>query len=162
MGRRVVLIGFIVILVMLAYIGYHTYDDKRAGAKGDVFSRDTSIEKVEGRTDTKREQPSEQESIVYPQATPAQAAAASAAQTAGATQTTQSTQPAPATAPTIDTISANPPNGMVFSGSGRYQLYRQGNITWRLDTDTGRTCILFATEEEWKKPQVYRAGCGRA
>jgi hypothetical protein len=60
-----------------------------------------------------------------------------------------------------DTIAPNPPNGEVFAGKGKYQLYRQGNITWRLDTDTGKTCIIFATDEEWKKPKVLRAGCGR-
>jgi hypothetical protein len=49
---------------------------------------------------------------------------------------------------------------MVFFGTGKYQLYRQGNITWRVDTETGKSCILFATDEEWKKPTVYRAGCG--
>jgi hypothetical protein len=37
---------------------------------------------------------------------------------------------------------------MVFSGTGHYQLYRQGNLTWRMNTDTGRACILFATDEE--------------
>lgn len=163
MGKRAVLIGFIVILIVLAYVGYHTYDDKRAGAKGDVFPRDAAIERVDNRTDTnaKREQPSGQESVVYPQTTPGQASAASAGPTSETQQTTQSMQPVPASAPPGDTISPNPPNGMVFSGSGRYQFYRQGNITWRLNTDTGRTCIIFATEEEWKKPQVYRAGCGK-
>ena len=50
---------------------------------------------------------------------------------------------------------------MTFSGSGRYQLYRQGNITWRLDTETGKSCVIFATDEEWRKPRVYRAGCGK-
>jgi hypothetical protein len=50
---------------------------------------------------------------------------------------------------------------MTFSGSGRYQLYRQGNITWRLDTETGKSCVIFATDEEWRKPRVYHAGCGK-
>jgi len=55
----------------------------------------------------------------------------------------------------------NGPNGAtVFNGKGRYQLYRQGKITWRLDTDTGHACILLATEEEWRKPRVYQHGCG--
>jgi hypothetical protein len=74
------------------------------------------------------------------------------------------TQPAPAasttTVPTSDSIPANPPDGMKFAGTGRYQLYRQGNLTWRLDTDNGRTCIIFATDEEWAKPRVYHQGCG--
>lgn len=68
-------------------------------------------------------------------------------------------EPSPA-APTTDTIGPNPPNGTVFAGTGRYQVYRQGNLTWRLDTNTGKTCVLFATLEEWKNPLVYRHGCG--
>ena len=61
--------------------------------------------------------------------------------------------------PAADTIHPNPPNGMTFGGAGHFQLYRQGNLTWRLNTDTGETCVIFATEEEWRKPQVSRAGC---
>ncbi|HXB61384.1 MAG TPA: hypothetical protein VNU94_00870 [Acidobacteriaceae bacterium] len=79
------------------------------------------------------------------------------------TVTTQTTAP-PATTtysvPATDSIPANPPNGMVFSGTGRYQLYRQGSITWRLDTDNGHTCIIFATDEEWRLQRVYSHGCG--
>jgi len=159
MGRRVLLIVFVVVLVVLVYLGYHSYDAKRAGASGDVFSR--GADKV--TTETPRaqsDQSSEGEKIVYPSAVQGQGTS-SLPQATGSVQTTQSMQPTPPTAPGNDTISPNPPNGMVFAGSGRYQLYRQGNITWRLDTDTGRTCIIFATEEEWRKPQVYRAGCGK-
>ena len=49
---------------------------------------------------------------------------------------------------------------MLFAGTGKYQLYRQGDITWRLDTDTGWACILFATDAQWAKPRVYQHGCG--
>jgi hypothetical protein len=87
--------------------------------------------------------------------------------TSTTTVTTQTTAPAaPATTtstytlPATDTIPANPTNGMVFAGTGRYQLYRQGSITWRLDTDNGHTCIIFATDEEWRKARVYSHGCG--
>jgi hypothetical protein len=55
--------------------------------------------------------------------------------------------------------SGNAHAGMVFTGKGRYQLYRQGKITWRLDTDTGYACILLATEAEWRKQRVYSNGC---
>ena len=61
--------------------------------------------------------------------------------------------------PSSDSIAANPPNGMTFGGSGHYQLYRQGDLTWRLNTDDGQTCVIFATDEEWRKPKVYRSGC---
>jgi hypothetical protein len=64
--------------------------------------------------------------------------------------------------PASDTVPRNPPNGMIFAGTGKYQLYRQGDITWRLDTDSGDACILFATDALWRKQQVYRHGCGAA
>ena len=66
------------------------------------------------------------------------------------------------TPPSSDTILRNPPNGMVFSGSGKFQLYRQGDITWRVDTQTGDACILFATDAQWSRPVVYAHGCGPA
>lgn len=68
-------------------------------------------------------------------------------------------RPSPVAIPVTDTIPPNPPNGMVFSGSGPFQLYRQGNLTWRLDTESGKSCILFATDAEWRKPRVYQQGC---
>lgn len=68
----------------------------------------------------------------------------------------------PAGLPARDTESANAPNGMRFAGSGSYQWYRQGNITWRVDTASGRSCIIYATVEEWRKRSVMSHGCGRA
>ena len=62
--------------------------------------------------------------------------------------------------PPADSINRNPPNGMVFAGTGKYQLYRQGDITWRLNTETGQACILFATNAEWRLARVYQHGCG--
>jgi hypothetical protein len=64
------------------------------------------------------------------------------------------------TPPATDSISRNPPNGMVFAGTGKFQLYRQGDITWRLNTETGQACILFATNAEWRQTRVYQHGCG--
>lgn len=63
-------------------------------------------------------------------------------------------------APNSDSIPRNPPNGLAFAGSGKFQLYRQGDITWRLNTQTGETCILFATDAQWRLHRVYQAGCG--
>jgi hypothetical protein len=67
----------------------------------------------------------------------------------------------PAGLPTQDSESPNAPNGMRFAGSGAYQWYRQGNLTWRVDTTTGRSCIIYATIEEWRKQIVMSHGCGR-
>ena len=59
-------------------------------------------------------------------------------------------------------MTPNPPNGMAYSGTGHFQVYRQGNLTYRINTDTGQTCVLYATNEEWRKPQVYSHGCGNS
>ncbi len=61
-----------------------------------------------------------------------------------------------------DSRSPNAPNDLRFAGSGAYQWYRQGNLTWRIDTATGRSCIVYATLEEWQKQIVYTHGCGRS
>jgi len=88
-------------------------------------------------------------------------------QTAPAGQTQQPATPPDAgaqdgvaAAPASDSIARNPPNGQVFAGAGKYQLYRQGDITWRLNTETGKACVLFATDAEWSKPKVFKQGCG--
>ncbi|HEY4354682.1 MAG TPA: hypothetical protein VGN16_02960 [Acidobacteriaceae bacterium] len=59
-----------------------------------------------------------------------------------------------------DTLPANPPNGYAYAGTGAYELYRQGDLTYRMDTKTGASCVLYATLEEWRKPLVYGHGCG--
>jgi cytoskeletal protein RodZ len=170
MAKRVIVIVLLLVLALFAYVGYNTYDTKRTGTSGEVYSNGVARASV---SDTKTA-PTDADAVVYPSATDTQAATqdvsspasatqptatAAPANTAQVTQTQQ--QPAAGTVPATDTISPNPPNGMTFAGSGRYQLYRQGNITWRLDTETGRSCVIFATDEEWRKPRVYRAGCGK-
>lgn len=183
MAKRVLAIVLSLVVVLLVYVGYNSYDARRVSTSGEVYSngmRQTVKTGVQ-----KASQSSDADTIVYPSqpdastaqsgtstqssqiSTTAQAGSLVQPQTtttapkAGVAQLTQSQQPANANVPAGDTISPNPPNGMVFAGSGRYQLYRQGNITWRLDTETGRSCVIFATDEEWRKPRVYRAGCGK-
>src|SRR5215470_7474038 len=170
MGKRVLVIVLLALLGLFAYAGYTSYDARRAGVSGQVFAGDRARLKGDnarssssGLATPDSVTKQETEPIVYPPAV-AQGATAPAASTSPELtprQVTQTLQAAPTEAPANDTISPHPPNGMVFSGSGRYQVYRQGNITWRLDTETGRSCVLFATDEEWKKPRVYKAGCGR-
>jgi hypothetical protein len=76
--------------------------------------------------------------------------------------TTAATSSAPSSLPVSDTLTPNAPNGMAFGGGGKFQWYRQGNITWRINTQSGDTCIAFATMDEWQKPIVYTHGCGNA
>ena len=64
--------------------------------------------------------------------------------------------------PATDSQPANAPNNVRFSGSGQYQWYRQGNLTWRIDTRSRRSCIIYATMEEWQKQIVMSHGCGRS
>jgi hypothetical protein len=136
MGRRAIFVGLLLVVGLFLYLGYNSYDAKRAGASGDVYSKDSSG-KLKSET---------------------AATGAGSEQAVASPPGTQTTQESAANG---DTAGANPPDGIKFTGTGSYQLYRQGNITWRLDTDTGKTCIIFATDEEWKKPKVFRNGCGR-
>lgn len=63
-------------------------------------------------------------------------------------------------AASTDSLPAQPTEGEKFgTGNGRYQLYRQGDMTWRLNVETGESCILLATDEQWHKERVYRSGC---
>ena len=95
-------------------------------------------------------------------ATPPAGQKSQPAQSAAASPSTTAPGNAALTPPTADSIRRDPPSGAVFAGKGKFQLYRQGDITWRLDTDSGTACILFATDAQWSKPQVYSHGCGPA
>jgi len=32
-------------------------------------------------------------------------------------------------------------------------------MTFRMNTETGQACVLFATDAQWRKPLVYDHGC---
>ena len=59
----------------------------------------------------------------------------------------------------FDSQTRNAPNGMPFTGLGKFEVYRQGDLTWRVNTETGSSCVLFATLEQWRKQVVYRNAC---
>jgi cytoskeletal protein RodZ len=94
--------------------------------------------------------------------TPVSAPAGQKSQPAAASPSAAPAADSALTPPAADSIPRNPPSGTVFAGKGKFQLYRQGDITWRLDTDSGGACILFATDAQWSRPQVYSHGCGPA
>ncbi len=162
MARRVLWIAAGVIVAGILYLGYTSYDAGRAASDGTVYSNDPSSSKHKSddvSSTNSRDTKSASQTIVYP--TPSQTPAT-------VVSNDQTTQPGTAgggmpasSAPAGDTLGPNAPNGMRFSGTGKYLLYRQGDITYRLDTDTGFSCIIYATDEQWKKPRVYRDGCGK-
>lgn len=41
----------------------------------------------------------------------------------------------------------------------KYQIYTQGWRTWRLDSVTGKTCILLTSDQDWKNPKTTESGC---
>jgi hypothetical protein len=163
MGRRILVIVLLLILAGFAYIGYSSYDAKRAEASGDVFSRDSPTDRTKTDTGVAADSAADSKDKASKLPTTVNPAAVAAESTPAAPDATMQTggSAVASAAPEADTISPNPPNGRAFSGTGHYQLYRQGNLTWRVNTDTGQTCILFATDEEWKKAKVYRNGCGK-
>ena len=155
MGRRVLVIVMVLVVALFVYLGYNSYDAKRAGLSGDVFferfCRMSKSRLADGSR--RRAAPSTGQTVcirllqckLYP-VTPETTQSQNDAQIRRVRRRRMEVAAG-------DTISPNPPNGMVFAGKGKYQLYRQGNLTWRLNTETGQTCIIFATDEEWKKPK---------
>ena len=41
----------------------------------------------------------------------------------------------------------------------KFQIYREGWRTWRLDSVTGKTCILLTSEQDWKNAKTTESGC---
>jgi hypothetical protein len=41
----------------------------------------------------------------------------------------------------------------------RYTSFNNGGRTWRLDGAKGTTCVLLASDQEWKNPHVKRQSC---
>jgi hypothetical protein len=163
MAKRVLVIAVALILLGFLYVGYTNYDAGRAVSSGTVYSNDPPSSKRKA-DDTpsadSRDAKVPGQTIVYP--TPAQSAPTNVVQSDQITQPGIAGGGTPASGvPSNDTLGPNAPNGMRFTGTGKYLLYRQGDITYRLDTDTGFSCVLFATDEQWKKPRVYRDGCGK-
>jgi uncharacterized iron-regulated membrane protein len=62
--------------------------------------------------------------------------------------------------PTANALSPHPPAGFVTPATQKFALYRQGDLTYRLNTQSGQACILLASEDLWRKPLVYQHGCG--
>jgi hypothetical protein len=41
----------------------------------------------------------------------------------------------------------------------RYKVIKEGARTWRLDSATGKVCLLLASEAAWKDPQTASQSC---
>jgi cytoskeletal protein RodZ len=146
MKNRVFAIVAVIFVLILGYYAWVRWKQARAESSGDVqlvqdsSSGDSNTKVVMDKDEVERLR--------------------DAADKPASTTVTQPATASPASIPATDSVPPNPPNGARFTGTGRYQLYRQGDLTWRLDTDSGRTCIIFATDDEWRKPRVYSHGCG--
>jgi hypothetical protein len=154
MERRVLYIVLLLVVGLFLFVGYSSYHSKREAAseKANLKDSATVALKTEPAVTTSATEPTEAPSTSLP-------AAPAGVITPAPPQTTQNGARQAKNGAGGGEL--KPPSGMMFSGVGRYQLYRQGDITWRLDTETGKTCIVFATDEEWTKPRVYRNGCAK-
>ncbi len=140
---RGVRIGLCILVIgVFAYVGYSSYATRQSDREAEPTAR------------TRGDVRTEPMGATLPATPPTGDAAAN-----GNGLVAQGGGAAGMTTPATDSIAPNPPNGMTFGGTGHFQLYRQGDLTWRLNTDSGETCVIFATDEEWRKPKVYRAGC---
>jgi hypothetical protein len=152
--------GIIVVVVVIAAVLFWYSGKKKTTTSGDVFVRNGGKEQPAPAPQPKpaEDQTTKDEKALAQQAED-QATVQPAAPTQGQTQadTTAGSMVPPAS----DSIARNPPAGMLFAGTGKFQLYRQGDLTWRLNTDSGQACIIFATDAQWRLPRVFRNGCGR-
>ena len=142
---RIFLIIILVCAVLLGAFWYANRSKNRAVNSGEVVVHDRAVDKGKDTADSTSAGQSAQ---------PAQAH-----EPAAGDEANSKADDADMTPPTADSIRRDPPNWMTFAGKGKYQLYRQGDLTWRLNTDTGDACILFATDAEWRKPKVFQEGC---
>ena len=143
--QRIFRFLLVIMVVIVGVVGYFHWSRTRAMNNGEVHVR---------------EQPSDTAKSAAPE-TAANQPAQPQDQPGNATDTQISQNRADVvTLPASDTISRNPPNRTIFAGTGKFEFYRQGDITWRMDTATGQACVLFATEAHWRRTLVYEHGCG--
>ena len=190
MGSKIFWFLIFIALCVSGYFMYDHYHQEKMMGNGDVtwvtgqpspeeharFLKENAGETADGQSEHKIHTASEDataaatgttevgpaSTTVTPAATPVPAAAAApTAQPQAAGAYTVGSSAAPASLPTTDSVPPNPANGVRFAGTGSYQWYRQGNLTWRVDTVSGRSCIDYATMEEWRKPIVSSHGCGK-
>ncbi len=187
MGKRIILLVILVAAGLVGYYYFRHHQDEVRMASGEVtcdgcmtpeqhakFLRENAGETADSQSERRAKAPITDDSKTVSAATMTASTGTptSPAATAIDTQTMPAAQPVSvaagadtaivSTAPKTDTIAPNPPNGMTFAGKGSYQWYRQGNLTWRVDTTSGRSCIIYATMDEWRKQIVLSHGCGHS
>jgi hypothetical protein len=150
MNRFVALILLIVLAIGIFWL-YKEHQATEGAADGAV-----TVHQTGERLSTPDQDGSNAQSTL-PAQSPTYAPAQPLPTAQGTTAVTGSAMP-----PATDSVAPNPPNGLAFGGTGRFQWYRQGNLTWRVDTHDGAACVAFATMEEWRKPLVYGHGCGNS
>jgi len=138
MVKRIGIIVAAILLVYFCYLGYLRYKTNHDAASGEIYSDDPDHSKTHSETGYTPQTSTEKSTR---------------------SQTSTIAMNANMAAPASDSIGPNPSNGVAFAGTGKFQVYRQGNLTWRVNTESGESCILFATEEEWRRQIVYSHGC---
>jgi hypothetical protein len=160
MARKIVVTVLVIVAIIAIYYWYEQRSDANRMGSGSVYSNDSASNTdldgrpVVGPTPSRSDAPGTINTTPVPGSVSNQPPASMKAPIAGG--------PAAGPVPVSDTIAPNAPNGLAFGGTGKYQWYRQGNLTWRVDTATGSNCIAFATMEEWRKPIVSSHGCGNS
>jgi len=174
MGKRFLYLVLALVLGVGGYYAYQHYKMNRMEADGDIqcvgcltpeqeeaFKKRNSGDTADESSDSKVKpgSPANASNAAAPPATIYPAAATTTTDTLN--RGSYAAAPPASNLPVSDTRTPNAPDGIRLSGSGGFQWYRQGNLTWRVNTQTGASCIIYATMEEWRKPIVLQHGCGR-
>jgi hypothetical protein len=148
--QRIFRFLLLIVAVIVAVVWYFHWSSTRAMNSGEVHVRPQPAE-------TAKSAVPEPNSANQPSPSSDQSPTSEVAQSG---QDRPQPQSSVYTLPASQTLSRNPPDRTLLAGTGRYELYRQGDITWRMDTASGQACVLFATPAMWRRTLVYNHGCG--
>jgi hypothetical protein len=160
---RILIALLVVVLVIGGYLVYQRHEASISFGNGTVTSHDSadsSNTNLDGAPVTDNSPTQGVGSGRSTNQPPPETTAQTIAQPNTGMTAAYPTTASPAAVPPGDSQSANAPDRLAFGGSGRYQWYRQGDLTWRVDTTSGATCVAFATMEQWHVRDVYTHGCG--
>ncbi|MES2391243.1 MAG: hypothetical protein V4555_06370 [Acidobacteriota bacterium] len=154
---KMIIALLLILALVVGWVYYEKHDGANTLGNGAITARDG------GPVDKSNDNPAINESHATTAENPSAQTVGTGAVTSqpfnqnAQTATLASTAAAP---PSDNSQAPNAPDQLRFAGNGRYQWYRQGDLTWRIDTVSGATCIDFATMPEWRKPIVISHGCG--
>ena len=147
--QRIFRLLLVVSAIVLSGFYFVHWSKTRALNSGAVHVRSQPVDQAKAANSPPSSTPPE----IPSQPTPPQEVASAAGEQLRPRSQTVSVQ-------TSETLGRHPSNGILAAaGKSKFELYRQGDLTFRLNTETGDACVLLATQDQWSNTVVYSHGC---